>query len=95
MTEPSADAPGAAVYRAAVRLPPFWPKRPALWFAQTEAQFELAGITSERTKYSHVISQLDHRYAAEVADIITSPPERDQYTTLKAELVRRLSVSRD
>jgi hypothetical protein len=79
----------------AVRLPSFWPERPALWFAQAEAQFELAGITSERTKYSHVISHLDHRYAAEVEDIITSPLERDQYTTLKAELVRRLSVSRD
>jgi hypothetical protein len=79
----------------AVRLPPFWPERPALWFAQAEAQFELAGITSERTKYSYVISQLNHRYAAEVEDVITSPPERDQYTTLRAELVRRLSVSRD
>jgi hypothetical protein len=93
--EPADSPPGAAIYRVAVRLPPFWPERPALWFAQAEAQFELAGITSERTKYSHVISQLDHRYAAEVEDIITSPPERDQYTTLKAELVRRLSVSRD
>jgi hypothetical protein len=34
-------------------------------------------------------------YLKEVEDIITSPPERDQYTTLKTELVRRLSVSRD
>jgi hypothetical protein len=93
--EPADSPPGAAIYRVAVRLPQFWPERPTLWFAQAEAQFELAGITSERTKYSHVISHLDHRYAAEVEDIITSPPERDQYTTLKTELVTRLSVSRD
>jgi hypothetical protein len=74
MAEPSVDAPGAAVYRVAVRLPPFWPDRPAVWFAQAEAQFELAAITSERTKFNCVISHLDHRHAAEVEDI-TSPPE--------------------
>jgi hypothetical protein len=83
------------VSRVAVRLPPFWAERPAVWFAQAEAQFFLAGVSSERTKFFHVISQLDHRYAAEVEDIITSPPERDPYTTLRTELVQRLSPSRE
>jgi hypothetical protein len=46
---------------------------PAVWFAQAEAQFFLAGISSETTKFLHVISQLDHRYAAEVEHIISSP----------------------
>jgi hypothetical protein len=85
----------AEASRVAVRLPPFWAERPALWFAQAEAQFFLAGISSERTKFFQVISQLDHRYAAELEDIITSPPERDPYTTLRTELVRRLSPSRE
>jgi hypothetical protein len=40
----------------------FW----AEWFAQAGAQFSLAGISNERTKFYHIISQLDHRYAAEV-----------------------------
>jgi hypothetical protein len=53
----------------------------------------LAGISSERTKFFHVISQLDQRHATEVEDIITSPPERDPYTTLRAELVKQLSPS--
>jgi hypothetical protein len=78
-----------------VRLTPFWPDRPALWFAQAEAQFELAAITSERSKFNHIISQLDHRHAAEVEDVITSLPERQPYKTLKSELVRRLSTSRE
>jgi hypothetical protein len=77
----------ADISRVAVQLPPFWAERPAVWFAQVEAQSALAGISSEKTKFYYVISQLDHRYAAEVEDIITSPPERDPYTTLKAELV--------
>ncbi|PNF31836.1 hypothetical protein B7P43_G08919 [Cryptotermes secundus] len=79
--------------RIAVRLPPFWGDRPAVWFAQAEAQFTLAGISSERTKFCHVISQLDQRYASEVEDIITSPPEGGPYTLLRTELVRRLFPS--
>jgi hypothetical protein len=72
-------------------LPPFWPKWPAVWFAQAESQFTLAGISSEQTKFCYVISQLDQRYASEVEDIFTCPTERDPYTTLRMELVRRLS----
>jgi hypothetical protein len=87
------DSSTAEVSRVAVRLPPFWAERPAVWFTQTEAQFFLAGISSERTKFLHVISQLDQRHATEVEDIITSPPKRDPYTTLRAELVKRLSPS--
>jgi hypothetical protein len=71
----------------AVRLPPFWAERPAVWFAQAEAQFFLACISSETTKFYHVVSQLDQRYATELEDVITSPPERDPYTTLRAELL--------
>ncbi|PNF43124.1 hypothetical protein B7P43_G18075 [Cryptotermes secundus] len=79
--------------RIAVRVPPFWADRPAVWFAQAEAQFTLAGISSEQTKFCYVISQLDQRYASEVEDIITSPPKRGPYTLLRTELVRRLSPS--
>jgi hypothetical protein len=62
------------ISRVAVRLPPFWPERPDVWFSQADAQFSLAGITNETTKFHHVISQLDQRYAEEVDDLITSPP---------------------
>jgi hypothetical protein len=78
-----------------VRLPPFWPDRPAIWFAQAEAQFDLAAITRQRTKFNYVMSQLNQQQAAEVEDIITSPPEQDPYDRLKEELVRRLSTSRE
>jgi hypothetical protein len=66
-----------------------------MWIAQVEAQFTLAGMSSEQTKFYYVISQLDHQSAAEVEDIITSPLERDHYTTVKTELVTRLSPSRE
>jgi hypothetical protein len=69
-----------------------WAERPAVWFAQAEAQFSLAGISTEITKFYHVISQLDHRYAAEVEDVITSPPQQDPYTKLRTELLKTLSL---
>jgi hypothetical protein len=74
MTEPADGTVNSAVYRVAVRLPTFWPDRPAVCFAQAEAQFELADITRQRTKFNYVVSQLNHQQAAEVEDIITSPP---------------------
>ena len=95
MTQISEDTQGGVLYRVAVRLPSFWPDRPALWFAQAEAQFEVASITRQKTKFSYVVSQLHQQHAAEVEDIITSPPEEEPYDRLKAELVRRLSTSRE
>jgi hypothetical protein len=95
MQEAPDSSPATYFYRPTVRLPPFWPDRPGLWFAQAEAQFNLAAISDEKAKFNYVISQLEFRHAAEVEDIITSPPADEPYTTLKTELVRRLSSSRD
>jgi len=78
-----------------VRLPPFWPNRPILWFAQADAQFALASIISEKTKFNYVISLPEYKHAEEVEVIIISPPTDEPYTILKAELVRRLSSSND
>jgi hypothetical protein len=78
-----------------VRLPPFWAQRPAVWFAQAEAQFFLTSINNEKTNFCHVNSQLDHRYVAELEDIITSPPELDPYTKMRTELMRRISPSKE
>jgi hypothetical protein len=39
------------------------------------------------------ISQLDQRYAAEVEEIITSPPQQDPCPKLRTELLKRLSLS--
>jgi hypothetical protein len=63
-------------------------------FTQTEAQFELAAITCQRTKFNYVVAQLNQQQATEVEDIITSPPEHEPHDRLKAELVGRLSTSR-
>jgi hypothetical protein len=54
------DSPqGKHIYNAAVRLPPFWPDGPGTWLAQDKAQFALASVISENTKFNYVISQLE------------------------------------
>lgn len=76
-------------------MPPFYPEKPTLWFAQLESQFALANITSDITRYNHAISSLDPIYASEVEEIIIAPPGSNKYERLKSELVKRLSASRE
>lgn len=95
-----ADASGEAqppgtVFRVGVRVPPFWPDDPALWFAQLEGQFILSNITSDTTKFYYVTSHLDHQYVMEVKDIIKAPPVTGKYEKLKTELIKRLSASQE
>lgn len=83
------------VYRVGVRVPPFWPEEPALWFAQIEGQFALSKIIQDDTKFYYVVGHLEPRYALEVKDIITNPPASDKYEKLKTELIKRLSASQE
>lgn len=83
------------VFKVGIRIPPFWPEKPAIWFAQIEGQFAISGVTADSTKFYYVIGQLDPQYAAEVEDIIINPPETGKYEKLKLELIKRLSASRE
>ncbi|XP_076765226.1 uncharacterized protein LOC143432437 [Xylocopa sonorina] len=93
----SASAPNTATFqeisRVGIRVPPFWPEQPQLWFNQIEAQFVLSGVTADNTKFYYVMSQLEPKYAVQVQDIFNNPPDTDKYETLKKELVQRLSMS--
>lgn len=83
------------IFRVGVRLPPFWADEPAVWFAQIECSFALSGVKDDDTKYHYVSAQLEHRYAAEVKDILVNPPAKGKYEKLKSELIKRLSASRE
>lgn len=75
-----------------LKIPPFWPEKPAIWFAQVEGQFIIMKVTDEATKFYHILATLDRQYAAEIEDVLTGPPD---YSKLKAELIKRLSVSKE
>ena len=85
--------PASTVGAVSIKLPPFWPNDPQLWFAQCEAQFTTRQITRETTKFAHVVSSLSHDFAHEVRDTLLNPPQENPYTTLKQELVSRLCAS--
>ncbi|XP_022835663.1 uncharacterized protein LOC111363100 [Spodoptera litura] len=82
-------------FRVGVRIPPFYPEKPELWFNQMEAQFMLANIRTDETKFFYVTGNLDSQYASEVEDIIAYPPTTGKYDKLKSELIKRLSASRE
>lgn len=42
--------------KISVRVPPFWAENPKMWFIQLEAQFEISGITTDRTKFYSVVA---------------------------------------
>ncbi|XP_075157674.1 uncharacterized protein LOC142230943 [Haematobia irritans] len=54
----------------AVKLPPFWVKFPQGWFIRAESLFRRSNITTEDTKYDHVLSVLPEETIAEIFDII-------------------------
>ncbi|XP_064461928.1 uncharacterized protein LOC135372172 [Ornithodoros turicata] len=92
----SSTTPVMPVSSITVKLPPYWDRNPSTWSIQAEAQFHLAGISSQRTKFYHVIPALSPSAAEEVLDIIASPPPPpadNPYDSLKNALLKRTSPS--
>ncbi|XP_058793866.1 uncharacterized protein LOC131665768 [Phymastichus coffea] len=84
-----------SIARVAFRVPPFLSADPELWFNVLERNFDASGITTEATKYSHLCSNLDMRYASEIRDLIATLPAGEPYTKTKVEFLKRLNVSQE
>lgn len=92
------DSPESAtennqIAHVAVKPPPFWKSNPTLWFVRLEANFNLANITSELTKFNHVVASIDADVLTSVSDIIVNPPPNEPYTALKKRLIDSHSES--
>nr|XP_042911820.1 uncharacterized protein LOC122272333 [Parasteatoda tepidariorum] len=83
------------ISRVAIKPPPFWKVNPTLWFAQLEAQFLIAGVSVDETKFHHVVSAIETDVLNSVADIILKPPQSDKYGALKTRLIALHSESQE
>eukprot|EP00794_Sanderia_malayensis_P020953 gene20953-biopygen15459 len=87
--------PQAIVSAASIKIPPFWPNDPTVWFAQIEAQFFTRNISTQATKFAYVVGALQPEIAQEIRDILITPPTHNPYDRLKEELIKRTSVSEE
>lgn len=83
-----------AVNAVALQLPTFWTAQPEVWFAQTEAQFNLKNITTDATKYFYVVAALDQEAAGRLLGTLRTPPEANKYDTLKQQLLKAYGLTR-
>nr|XP_029723963.1 uncharacterized protein LOC115264431 [Aedes albopictus] len=89
----TAGAASGAINKIGIKIGPFWKRDPTLWFAQLEAQFALAGISREDTRYYHVLAAIDSEILACCSDIIRDPPAAGQYTAIMDRITKEYSTS--
>ncbi|GBM13148.1 hypothetical protein AVEN_64357-1 [Araneus ventricosus] len=81
--------------RVAVKVPAFWANNVKLYFAQIEANFRIAGIVSEQTKFDTLVAALDPQTLTHVSDLLYTPPKDNPYTALKNRLLSEFEVSQN
>lgn len=91
-TENLAAAPAASA-AVAVKLPDFWKSDPAMWFAQAESQFVLAGVNKDETKFHHIVAKVDLTVISHVADLVRQPPATGKYDAIKERLIQRFELT--
>ncbi|KPU72637.1 uncharacterized protein Dana_GF26334 [Drosophila ananassae] len=81
------------INRVAVKIPPFWTEHPELWLSQIEAQFVLAGITTDDTKFNTILASIEAPVLARIADAIVNQPGTGKFENLKSCILERFCES--
>ncbi|KAH9366145.1 hypothetical protein HPB48_021809 [Haemaphysalis longicornis] len=105
MTDPSNLAPSGPLLPDVSSRPPDFAvitapsahlraqETPHVWFAQVEAVFDLHRVTSETTRFRHLLCNLPPEVADEVADVIGAPLNDAPYQRLKQSILDRTTAS--
>ncbi|GFQ71040.1 uncharacterized protein TNCT_90481 [Trichonephila clavata] len=78
--------------KVSIKIPPFWEERPEIWFFQVEAQFSIANISQEETKFNYLVAQLDPKFIENIWHIIQSN-EKNKYSCAKNRLLSTFKES--
>lgn len=70
-----------------LKLPSFWPDKPASWFALAESRFRLHAVVREQPRFDLLVSSLTKEVVSLVLDIVEFPPDHMPYTALKQRLL--------
>ncbi|GFS85200.1 gag-pol polyprotein [Nephila pilipes] len=70
------------IAHVAVKTPPFWKYKPTLWFVRLKAQFDLAKISNDTSKFNYVLSAVELDILNSVSDLVVKPPEKGKYEVL-------------
>ena len=81
------------------KLPDFYTHNPEGWFINAEAQFALAKITDEKTKFYHAVKTLDPKTSEEIQHFLTEQCQNNDqqatpYTNLKKQLLKVFGKSK-
>lgn len=93
MVEPNPGAGAELAAAVSVKLPDFWKNDPNMWFAQAEAQFHLARITQDETKFWHIVAKIDQSVICHISDLVNTPPDINKYKAVKERLIARFALS--
>ncbi|XP_054929044.1 uncharacterized protein [Dermacentor andersoni] len=77
----------------AVCLPQYWDQHPSTWFLQAEAEFQVACIHSQASKFHYAVAALSPAAIDEVADLLNFPLPATAYDDFKAALLQRTTAS--
>ncbi|KAF8781698.1 hypothetical protein HNY73_012068 [Argiope bruennichi] len=83
------------IARVAVKAPPFWRGNLELWFKHMESQFILADVTTEITKFHHIVPVLQPEELEVVGDIMQHPPAKRPYEALRRRLCSQYAQSEE
>jgi len=71
-----------------VKLPPFWPAKPKVWFTTVEAEFGTYYVNESRARFNLVIKALSEEAMERAAAIVEDPDAlADPYGAIKARLL--------
>ena len=90
-TLPATGTP--AVSAVNLKLQPFWPGDPEVWFTQVDTHFTTRRVTSQRARFDHVVASLSPEFATEIRDLILKLPAERPYDALREQLFKCTTAS--
>ena len=94
------DAPPADLFPASsiiasvsMKLPAFWLEAADVWFSQADIPFAIKNVTFLKTKFYHPVAVLPQEVAAQLLDLIQSPPAVNPHKVLKERLITLYSLN--